>query len=86
MDNVLLYGSIAGIVELLTRLRAKDYWTAATIISAALVGALYGYLGVDELNGIIDGMVSGFGVAGLIAGVGSAIDKSKSTVRQYLVK
>lgn len=71
----LLGAVIAGATELLTRLRAKDYWAAATIVSAAVIGGLLGiYWGIDFVSGI----AAGLGVSGTIATIGSFGRKSEA--------
>lgn len=62
---VLLGVVIAGITELMNRLRAKDLWVAATIVTSALTGLLFGFLGVEGLEPIT-GLAAGFGVSGSI--------------------
>lgn len=62
----LLLAIVVGVNELLVRLRAKDYWTAITITSAAVIGGLLGlYWGVDFVSGI----GAGFGAAGTLKGL-----------------
>lgn len=59
----LLGAIIVGVTELITRLRGKDYWVAATIVCAAIVGGLLGlYYHVDFVSGI----AAGFGASGAI--------------------
>lgn len=72
--QLLVLGSvIAGITELLTRLRAKDMWVVATIATAALVGGLVAlYFKADFL----DGVVAGFGASGALKALGSIGNKS----------
>lgn len=66
---VLLAAVIAGITELLTRLRAKDYWTAATIGIAAITGGLFGFFEIESLT-IVTGIAAGFGASGTLTGIG----------------
>jgi uncharacterized membrane protein HdeD (DUF308 family) len=61
---------IAGVVELITRIRARDYWTTITIISAGVVGGLLGishFFVADPITGIAFGLSA----SGLITIVGS---------------
>lgn len=67
---------IAGIVELITRLRAYDYWTVATIGSAGIVGMFLG-LAHFYLPDAITGIAFGISTSGLVTIVGAI--KSKST-------
>lgn len=69
----LLTTTIIGVNELLVRLRAKDYWTAVTIVCAAVIGGLFGlYFHV----GFVSGMVAGFGAAGTLKGLSMLGNKS----------
>lgn len=74
-EYILLGTVIAGIVELITRLRAKDYWTVLTICSSVLVGALFGYFGVEGLN-VATGIAAGLGASGAIAALHSGSQRS----------
>lgn len=70
---VLLGLLITGIVELLNRLRAKDLWVVATILSAALVGGLVAlYYDTD----FVTGLTAGLSASGLLKTVGSIGNKS----------
>jgi len=66
---VLLAAVIAGVTELLNRLRAKDYWTALTIATAAAIGGVFGAFGIEGLN-IVTGIAAGFGTSGALSAVG----------------
>lgn len=62
----LLVTTVVGVNELLVRLRAKDYWTAVTIASAAVLGAIFAlYYHVD----LIGGIAAGFSAAGTLKGL-----------------
>lgn len=61
---------IAGIVELITRLRAADYWTVATIGSAGVVGFLLG-IAHFYVPDPIAGIAFGISASGLVTIVGS---------------
>lgn len=73
---VLLGAVIAGVTELITRLRARDYWTAATIAISAIIGGLFGYFGIEGLPSTIHGIAAGFGASGAISVLGSLGNKS----------
>lgn len=62
---VLLTAVIAGITQLIAHLRAKDYWGATTIATAALTGLVFGFLGVEALDPVT-GLAAGFGAAGAV--------------------
>jgi hypothetical protein len=75
---VLLAAVIAGITEFLNRLRAKDYWVATTVLTAALTGLLFGFFGVEGLTPVT-GLAAGFGVAGSFSAIGMVRGKSTPT-------
>lgn len=62
---------VVGVVELINRLRAKDLWAAATIVSSALVGAIFGAIGYYDSIGVVEGVAVGLGGSGLITIVGA---------------
>lgn len=72
---VLLAAVIAGVTELLNRLRAKDYWVATTIGTAAVIGGIFGYFEVEQLT-VVTGIAAGFGASGALKLVGSVGNKS----------
>jgi len=72
----LLLTTVVGVNELLVRLRAKDYWTAITIGSAAVLGGLFGlYYHVD----FVAGVAAGFAAAGTLKGISMFGNKSTAT-------
>lgn len=73
---VLLGAVIAGITEFISRVRATDYWVAATVACAAITGLLFGLGGVEGLTPV-SGLAAGFGVSGALSGIG--MFKGKST-------
>lgn len=81
---VAIFGAvIAGVTELLNRLRAKDYWVAATILTSALVGVgLAAYYSIDLLTGAL----AGFFASGAITTVGALGNKSTPTKSDVLSK
>lgn len=62
---VLLGAVIAGATELLNRLRARDFWVAATIVTSAVIGTLFGAADVEGLTPIT-GLAAGLGASGAI--------------------
>lgn len=72
---VLLAAVIAGVTELLNRLRAKDYWVAGTVATAAIIGGLFGAFGVEGLT-LVTGVAAGFGVSGSFSAIGMVRGKS----------
>lgn len=68
---------IAGVTELINRLRAADYWVAATVVTAAVIGGIFGWLGYYENMDIPTGIAMGFGVSGAFSAIGMV--KGKST-------
>lgn len=77
---VLLAAVIAGITELLNRLRSHDYWTALTIGCAAVTGLLFGVFSVEGLTAVT-GLAAGFGASGALTGL-SMIGQSSSGVER----
>ncbi len=73
---VLLAAVIAGVTEMLNRVRAKDYWVAGTVATSAIIGGLFGLFGVEGLN-LVTGLAAGFGVSGTFSAIGMV--KGKST-------
>lgn len=78
MEQLIFLLVIAGIVELTTRVRAKDFWTAVTILSAAVAGALLGLMGYYATN-VIEGIGLGLAASGLVTVAGAV--KSMATSR-----
>jgi uncharacterized membrane protein HdeD (DUF308 family) len=74
---VVLVTVIAGVTELITRLRAKDYWVAVTIASSVLVGFLFGLIHYYANVGPVEGVALGFAASGIITVVGAV--KSRAT-------
>jgi hypothetical protein len=59
MEYVLVTGMVIGVVQFVRELEAKKYWSALTIVLAAGVGALAGFLnieGIDVATGIVLGL------------------------------
>lgn len=73
---VLLGAVIAGVTEMLNRVRARDYWVAATIATSAIIGGLFGIFAIEGLN-LVTGIAAGFGVSGAFSAIGMV--KGKST-------
>ncbi len=57
---VLLGAVLAGITELLNRLRARDYWVVASIVTCVAVGALCGALKLFGTPTVEVGVLVGF--------------------------
>jgi hypothetical protein len=66
---ILLAAVIAGVTEMLNRVRAKDYWTAVTVATAAVIGGVFGLAGVEGLN-LVTGIAAGFGTSGSLSALG----------------
>jgi hydrogenase/urease accessory protein HupE len=73
---------IAGVVELINRVRAQDYWTVVTIVSAALVGLVLGLLHF-YVPDAITGIAFGLATSGLVTVAGSI--KSAAVARPPVV-
>lgn len=77
LGQYLLLGTvIAGITELLTRLRARDYWVALTIAISAATGALFGFFGIENIPSVVHGAAIGFGLSGSMTILGHFGNKS----------
>lgn len=66
---VLLAAVIAGATELITQLRARDYWKAVTIVVSASIGGLFGLIGYYPHLDVLEGIAAGFGASGAITAV-----------------
>lgn len=81
---VLLAAVIAGVTELISRLRARDAWGAVTILCAAVIGGLFGafhYLSLDVATGI----AAGFGASGALKTVSKIGQGSSPTPNTVVV-
>lgn len=76
---VLLAAVIAGVTELISRVRARDYWVVATILTAAIVGGLFGVAGYYPDLDVVEGVAAGFAAAGSIKVLSSISNKSEAT-------
>ena len=76
---VLLATVIAGITQLLAHLRAKDYWGATTIATAAVTGLVFGLFGVEGLTAVM-GLAAGFGASGAVTVLGKLSASNVATV------
>ena len=74
---VLLAAVIAGVTELLNRLRARDFWVVASIATAGIVGGVFGHFGINGLPDIATGLAAGFGASGALKAVSSVGRKSE---------
>lgn len=75
---VLLAAVIAGVTELLNRLRAKDYWVALTVATAAVIGGVFGVFNIENLT-VVTGIAAGFGASGALTAIGMVGKKSTPT-------
>lgn len=73
---ILLGAVLAGVTELLSRLRARDYWVATTIGSCVLVGAVCGYFKRFGAPSIEIGILAGFATSGALKGLSVLGQKS----------
>lgn len=72
----LLLAAIAGVVELVTRVRARDWWVVITIVSSVLVGVVFGLSGYYPDLDAVEGAVAGFGASGAISAIGATRSKA----------
>lgn len=81
MENLILLTAVAGATEFLRRLKVGDYFSAATIAVATLIGGLAGAFEVYGVASVADGLIAGIAasglvtVAGKIGGLGSSVNK-----------
>lgn len=73
---VLLAAVIAGATELITRLRARDYWVALTIVVSAAIGGVFGFFNIEGVPSVVHGIAIGLGASGAITVLGSFGNKS----------
>lgn len=85
VQYVLLLTVIAGITELISRVRAKDYWVALTIVVAALTGLVFGIFGIEGLNPV-QGLAVGFAAPGTLTALGMIGKKSTPTPSDPLTR
>lgn len=77
-EYVLLAAVIAGVTEFINRLRARDYWVATTVATAAVIGGTFGAFGVEGLD-LVEGIAAGFGASGAFSAIGMVRGKSTPT-------
>lgn len=65
MEYLLVTSMIVGVTELVKRLFDSDYRGAVIILSAAIVGGISGFFGVEGLN-VVTGVVTGLAAAGAV--------------------
>jgi len=75
-EYVLLGAVIAGMTELITRIRARDWWVVVTILCSALIGALFGLTHYYPNLDVIQGLVAGLGASGAITALGAVRSKA----------
>jgi uncharacterized membrane protein HdeD (DUF308 family) len=73
---VVLGGVLAGVTELISRLRARDFWVVATIVSCAVVGAIFGYFHWGNVPSVEVGLLAGLFASGAIKTISSFGNKS----------
>lgn len=83
---VLLGAVIAGVTELISRVRAKDWWVAGTIVTAAVVGGLFGYFNYYPDLDTVEGISAGFGLSGALSAVGMIGNRSKAAPSDLIEK
>lgn len=67
---------LAGITELISRLRARDLWVATTIVTCAVVGAVCGALKLFGVPTVEVGVLVGFATSGALKGISMFGNKS----------
>ena len=61
----LLPTAIIAVTEVVKRVKAKEYESAATIVIAAVVGAVAGFIGISGLS-LETGILAGLEAAGIV--------------------
>lgn len=74
---VLLATVIAGVTEMFSRARAKDWWVVATILTSGAVGGVFGFFNIGLLPDVATGIAAGFGASGALKAVASVGRKSE---------
>lgn len=82
---VVLGAIIVGVNELLVRLRAKDFWAVATIIAAAIIGAIFGAIHYYPTLDVPSGIAVGFGAVGALKTFSTFGNKSVPTTNTDMV-
>lgn len=67
--------AVAGFVELLRRLKVRDYYAAATIFGAAIIGTAAGLLHAPGAADPFVGLIMGLGASGAVTLAGTAAGK-----------
>lgn len=65
MQYLLATAMVVGVVELVRRAFDRDYRAVVTIVAAAFVGGLCGFLGIESLD-IATGIVIGLAGSGIV--------------------
>lgn len=77
--------AIAGSTELISRIRAKDLWVVATIVTAAIIGGLFGafhyYPDLDWVEGVVAGLAASGGIK-VLGSVGNKSTPAPSTLTE----
>lgn len=76
---VMLGTVLAGVTELLNRLRARDFWVVVTIVTCVVVGAVCGVLNLFGVPSLEVGVLVGFGTSGALKAVSMLGQKSVPT-------
>lgn len=80
LSQFIVLGAVfAGITELVTRIRAKDYWVVATILTCVAVGAIFGATNYYPNLDAAEGIAYGFGASGAIAAIGVSRSNAKAS-------
>lgn len=70
VESTFVTTSVVALVEFIKRLRVKDYFACALIVSAGVIGGIAGYFGIESLT-IPTGIIAGLSASGLITVVKS---------------
>lgn len=65
MDNILIVTLVIALVELIKRIKARDFETVAIILGAGIIGGVIGYLKLHGIS-IEDGILTGLSASGFV--------------------
>lgn len=66
MESLFLVTAVVGSVEFLRRCQQRDLFAAATILVAAVIGALAGYFHAPGVSDVYTGIIMGLGASGFV--------------------
>lgn len=83
---VLLGAVIVGVTELINRARGRDWWVVTSIVTAAVIGGLFGHFHYYPDLDTVEGIAAGFGAAGALKGISAVGQKSVPKPSDVIVR